>query len=260
MPEIPEIGVGRIGVPEIPTWRGIPPQSIPSAPPVTLMLGFPLANIPGCVETRNSQPGNPDAYSTDPKGNFTVCDGTMPSFNAMDITPGTLTYESTKPPAIDPTVEPQSKPQKKKPAASQQPAKSPSPAASNPTGIPNVDTELPCPPPDAIPIGAKNKLQTAVITGYVRIDGECKTQFESLDIPAILGNHLPGSPVVVTTATVAVVATTAAVLAKPLGDILLKVIKPAVKKTIKKIKEKLGKKVAIESAWQRRKYQRSLKK
>jgi len=252
VPEIPEIGVGRIGVPEIPTWRGIPPQSIPSEPPITLMLGFPVGDIPGCVETRNTQPGNADAYTTDPKGNFTVCDGTMPSFPAaLEFTPGTLTYGSAKPPAIDP---------KEKPDASQQPAQSPSPEASNPTGIPNVDTDLPCPPPDAIPIGAKNKLQTAVITGYKRVDGECQTQFKPLDIPAILGNHLPGSPVVVTTATIAVVATTAAVLAKPLGDILLKTIKPTVKKTIKKIKEKLGKTTVIESAWQRRKFQRSLKK
>ncbi|BAQ93285.1 hypothetical protein [uncultured Mediterranean phage uvMED] len=252
MPEIPEIGVGRIGVPEIPTWRGIPPQSIPQEPPITLMLGFPVGDIPGCVETRNSQPGNADAYTTDPKGNFTVCDGTMPSFPAaLDFTPGTLTYGSAKPPVIDP---------KEKPAASKQPAKSPSPAESPLAGVPNVDTKLPCPPPDAIPIGAKNKLQTAVITGYKRVDGECKTQFKSLDIPTILGNHLPGSPVVVTTATIAVVATTAAVLAKPLGDILLKAVKPIVKKTIKKIKEKLGKKVPIESAWQRRKFQRSLKK
>ena len=214
-------------------------------------MGFPVADIPGCVETRNTQPGNPDAYTTDPKGNFTVCDGTMPSFPAaLDFTPGTLTYGSTKPPAATPEKKPVDK----------QPAKSPSPAESPPPGIPNVDTELPCPPPDAIPIGAKNKLQTAVITGYKRVDGECKTQFKSLDIPAILGNHLPGSPVVVTTATIAVVATTAAVLAKPLGDILLKTIKPLVKKTIKKIKEKLGKKAVVESAWQRRKFQRSLKK
>ena len=232
MPEIPEIGVGRIGVPEIPTWRGISPQSIPQEPPITLMLGFPVGNMPGCVETRNSQPGNPDAYTTDPKGNFTVCDGTMPSFPAaLDFTPGTLTYGRAKPPAIEAP--------KEKPVESKQPAKSPSPAASQLAGVPNVDTELPCPPPDAIPIGAKNKLQTAVITGYKRVDGECKPQFKSLDIPAILGNHLPGSPVVVTTATIAVVATTAAVLAKPLGDILLKVIKPLVKKTIKDLHQEI---------------------
>jgi len=252
VPEIPEIGVGRVYVPEIPAWRGIPPQSIPSEPPITLMLGFPVGDMPGCVETRNAQPGNPDAYTNDERGNFTVCDGTMPSFPAaLDITPGTLTYGSAKPPAIDP---------KEKPAASKQPAQSPSPMASNPTGIPNVDADLPCPPPDAIPIGAKNKLQTAVIIGYERVDGECKAQLDPLDIPAILGNHLPGTPVVVTTATIAAVATTAAIFAKPLGDILLKAVKPIVKKTIKKIKEKLGKKNLVESAWQRRKFQRSLKK
>ena len=101
MPEIPEIGVGRVYVPEIPTWRGIPPQSIPQEPPITLMLGFPVADIPGCVETRNTQPGNADAYTNDPKGNFVVCDGTMPSYDALDFTPGTLTYESAKPPAIE---------------------------------------------------------------------------------------------------------------------------------------------------------------
>ena len=251
MPEIPEIGVGSVYVPEIPTWRGIPPQSIPQEPPITLMLGFPVADIPGCVETRNAQPGNDKAYDTDPRGNFVVCDGTMPSYDAMDFTPGTLPYGSAKPPAIEP---------KEKPAASKQPAKSPSPEASNPTGIPNVDTELPCPPPDAIPIGAKNKQQTAVVTGYKLINGKCETQFDPLDVPTIIGNYLPGGPVVVTTATIAAVATTAAIFAKPLGDILLKAVKPIVKKTIKKIKEKLGKKVVVESAWQRRKFQRSLKK
>ena len=215
------------------------------------MLGFPVADIPGCAETRYAQPGNPDAYTTDPKGNFTVCDGTMPSFPAaLDFTPGTLIYGSTKPPATTPEKKP----------ADKQPAKSPSPNVPPTPDIPNVGTELPCPPPDAIPIGAKNKQQTAVITGYKLINGKCETQFDTLDVPTIIGNYLPGGPVVVTTATIAAVATTAAIFAKPLGDILLKAVKPIVKKTIKKVKEKLGKQVVIESAWQRRKFQRSLKK
>ena len=174
----------------------------------------------------------------------------MPSYRPLDFTPGTLTYGAAKAPALD---------SKKKPA-DKQPAKSPSPDVPPASDIPNLDVELPCPPPDAIPIGAKNKLQTAVVIGYERIDGECQTQFKSLDIPTILGNHLPGTPVVVTTATIAAVGVTSAILAKPLGDILLKTIKPLVKKTIKKIKEKLGKQVVVESAWQRRKFQRALKK
>ena len=244
--------MGRISVPEIPTWRNIQPQSIPSEPPITLMLGFPVGDIPGCVETRNTQPGNPDVYAIDPKGNFTVCDGTMPSFPAaLDFTPGTLTYSRAKPPAIAP---------EKKPTGDKQSAASPSPVESPPPGIPNLDPKLPCPPPDAIPIGAKNKQQTAVVTGYKLINGKCETQFDTLDVPTIISNYLPGGPVVVTTATIAAVATTTAIIAKPLGDILLKAVKPIVKKTIKKVKEKLGKKVVVESAWQRRKFQRSLKK
>ena len=251
MPEIPEIGVGRIGVPEIPTWRSIPPQSIPSEPPITLKLGLPIVQMPGCVETRNTQPGNPDAYTNDERGNFTVCDGTMPSFPAaLDFTPGTLTYGSTKPPAASPEKKP----------ADKQPAESPLPGAPPTPDIPNVDTELPCPPVDARPIGTKNKQQTAVIIGYERINGECKAQLDPLDIPTIVGLWAPSAPAAFTTAGVAAIGVTSAILAKPLGDILLKAIKPIVKKTIKKIKEKLGKKVIVESDWQRRKFQRSLKK
>ena len=196
------------------------------------------------------QPENKSAYDNDPRGNVIICGAEMPSFNALDFTPGTLTYTRAKPPAINPEKKP----------ADKQPAASPSPSGSQSPDIPNVEAELPCPPPDAIPIGAKNKQQTAIITGYKLINGKCETQLDTLDIPTIVGNYLPGGPVVMTTATIAAVATTTAIIAKPLGDILLKAVKPIVKKTIKKIKEKLGKKVAVESAWQRRKFQRSLKK
>jgi hypothetical protein len=252
MPQIPEIGVQSVSVPEIPAWRSMPPQSIPDDPPITLQLGFPVADIPGCVETRNAQPGNENAYTDDPRGNLVVCDGTMPSYKPLDFTPGTLTYSTAKPPVIDPNI--------KKPAeASSQPdSASPMPGAA--PDLSNVATELPCPPPDAIPLGAKNKSQTAVIIGYERIDGRCEAIYEPLRVPTIIGNYLPGAPVVATTATIAAVATTAAIFAKPLGDFLLKAVKPTVKKAIKKIKEKLGKEVKAESVWQRRKFQRSLRK
>jgi hypothetical protein len=252
MPEIPEIGVQSVSVPEIPAWRSMPPQSIPNAPPITLQLGFPVADIPGCVETRNAQAGNEDAYTDDPRGNVVVCDGTMPSYKPLDFTPGALRYERPKPPAIDPDIE--------KPAdVSSQPG-GVSPTPSPVLDISNVATELPCPPPDAIPLGAKNKSQTAVIIGYERVNGKCEVIYEPLDVPTIIGNYLPGAPVVATTATIAAVATTAAIFAKPLGDFLLKAVKPTVKKAIKKIKEKLGRKVPVESAWQRRKIQRALRK
>ena len=241
-----------VSVPRIPGWRSIPPQSIPDAPPVTLQIGFPVADIPGCVETRNAQPGNEEAYSTDPRGNFVVCDGTMPSYNPLDYTPNNFTYEQPKAPAIDLDA--------KKPAEERDQPDGVSPVPSAVLDLSKVATELPCPPPDAIPLGAKNKSQTAVIIGYERIDGRCETIYEPLGIPTIIGNYLPGAPVVITTAAIAVVATTAAIVAKPLGDFLLKAVKPTVKKTIKKIKEKLGKEVKVESSWQRRQSQRALKK
>jgi len=257
MPEIPEIGVQSVTVPEIPSWRSIPPQSIPNAPPITLQLGFPMADIPGCVETRNTQPGNSDAYDADPKGNLVVCDGTLPSYRPLDFTPGTLTYGSTKPPIIDPA----NLDKKESADVSSQPTSGASPIAPvRLPDLPKIAIDLPCPPPDAIPLGAKNKSQTAVIIGYKVIDGECEAQTEVLPVFSIVGNYLPGAPVVITTATIAATATVAAIVAKPLGDFVLKAVKPIVKKTIKKIKERIGKKVVVESVLERQKSQRSLRK
>lgn len=203
----------------------IPPPRLPAEPPVTLMLGFPVADMPG---------------------------GEIPHYEPLNFTPGQHTHQAA------PTPEPYTE---EKPAdRSKQPALAPPPAAPSTADIPKVATELPCPAPDAIPLGAKNKSQTAVIIGYEVVNGKCEAMYEQLDVPTIIGNYLPGAPVVSTTASVAVVATTSAIIARPLGDILLKVIKPIVKKTIKKIKEKLGKKVAVESVFQRQKFQRSLRK
>lgn len=254
MPEIPSVGIKGVSIPEIPAWRAIPPQSIPEAPPITLQLGFPVANIPGCVQTRNAQPGNADAYSDDPRGNVVLCDGTVPSYKPLDFTPGTLTYQRAKPPAPDP------EPKKSAGSSKTQPTDALAPMPADKADISNLVTELPCPPPDAIPLGAKNKAQTAIVIGYERVNGKCEAIYEPLGIPTIIGNYLPGAPVVATTATIAAVATTSAIVAKPLGNFLLKAVKPIVKKTIKKIKEKLGKKIAPESAAERRAFQRSLRK
>jgi hypothetical protein len=255
MPKIREIGVNVISISEIPSWRAIPPQSIPDAPPITLQLGFPVADIPGCVKTRNAQPGNLDAYDTDPQGNFVVCNGTLPSYSPLDFTPNTAGIQEVGPPIIDP-------PDEEKPAGvSSQPERPSSPMLPElPSDTIKVETELPCPAPDAIPLGAKNKSQTAVIIGYKVIDGRCEAQMEPLPILTTVGNYLPGAPVVVTTTAIAATATMAAVAAKPLGEGLLKAIKPIVKKVINKLKERMGKEVSVESVEERRRFQRSLRK
>ena len=68
--------------------------------------------------------------------------------------------------------------------------------------------------------------------------------------------YLPAPEAATTTAAIAVVATTSALLAKPLADLLLKVIKPTIKKVIKKISQIRGKQVQIESVKERRDQQR----
>ena len=53
------------------------------------------------------------------------------------------------------------------------------------------------------------------------------------------------------TVAVAVTATTSALLAKPLADLLLKVVKPTVKKVMKKIATLRGKKIPVQSTGER---------
>ena len=148
----------------------------------------------------------------------------MPSYNPLTFTPGTLTYGGAQPPQINP----QEKPTDVSSQSATHSSKGSQPAL-------NVATELPCPAADMIPTGSKNKQQTAIVTGYEIVDGKCVAILEPLPLPEVIGNYLPGLPVVVTTASIAAVATTAAVFAKPLGDILLKLVKPVVKKILKKI-------------------------
>ena len=68
--------------------------------------------------------------------------------------------------------------------------------------------------------------------------------------------YLPAPEAATTTAAIAVVATTSALLAKPLADILLKVIKPAIKKILTKISKIRGKKIPVQSSGERRAEQR----
>ena len=79
---------------------------------------------------------------------------------------------------------------------------------------------------------------------------------EKLDIVDQIVGNIPNAGAVTATASIAVVATTSALLAKPLADLLLKVVKPTVKKVIKKIAAIRGKTVKVESLKERQGQQR----
>ena len=174
------------------------------------MLGFPVADIPG---------------------------GEIPHYEPLDFTPGQHTHQTAPIPKTAPEEKPTGRSRQSVPA--------PPPAAPLTADKPNVEEELPCPPPDAIPLGAKNKSQTAVIIGYEIVDGKCEPQLKPLDLPSIIGNYLPAPSLVTTTATVAAVATTAAILARPLGTSCSKPSNPSSKRQLRRSRKSWGRKLLL---------------
>ena len=241
MPDIRDIDIRSIEVRDIriPSWMTNQPRT-PSAPPVTVYVGVPVIDIPGCVEAHldNKQGTNDKLVEDDPDGARVFCDGNMPSFNPINYNPEELKYE--QPPPKPPVVRPP-----ETPAAPEVPK----------DAVPKVEEqeEPPCPPPNALRIGDVAQNQKERVSGYELQNGICVTLYE--DIPWT-AQYLPAPQVAATTAGIAVVATSSALLAKPLADLLLKVFKPAIKKVITKISKIRGKKVKIDSLKERRDLQR----
>lgn len=73
--------VGTISIPPVRSIFSGLPIAIPQEPPVTVTIGTPIVNVPGCVEY------NPNNANNDPNGNVVLCDGQTPSFNPIDYNP-----------------------------------------------------------------------------------------------------------------------------------------------------------------------------
>ena len=245
MAEIRDIGIRNVDIRQvtIPDRFAAPPR-VPSAPPITEQVGIPVIDIPGCVEAHidNKRGKNSELVDDDPKGARVFCDGNMPSFNPINYNPEEL--EITQPPPEPPVVKPP-----ETPAAPEVPK----------DAAPKVEAKITpdCPGPNAPRIGDVAQNQKERVSGYElqMVNGQeiCVTLYE--DIP-IVAQYLPAPQVAATTAVIAVTATSSALLAKPLADLLLKVFKPVIKKVITKISKLRGKKVKIDSLKERRDLQR----
>ncbi len=197
-------------------WKIEPPQSLNiPAPPVTVPLGFPIIDMPGCVVTRKTNRENSALVNNDPDGNVVLCQAEYPSYDAMDYTPEELVYP--------PKGDTQRYPQPEIPAADAPPAE-------------KIED---CPPPGAAEIGTKIEDGRKEIIAYQLIGNKCITQYKKLTTTQQIVNAIPTAPQVVSTTGITLIATSSA-LATP---ILLKAIKPIVKQIINKIKKKLGKPV-----------------
>ena len=226
-------------------WMQEPPQAIPPTVPVTVLAGTPVVNMPGCVkvhkENVKQRSKNKMLVNDDPKGNTVLCDAGAPYYDPAEYDYRGLTWQTVYsdseevPEGVDtgdpPTPE--------------------IPDAPRPPDTPGETAgEVECPPPNARRIGDLNQAGTEKVVGYeLTPDGKiCETQWEAIGFAE---QYLPSVPVVSTTATIAVVATSSALLAKPLADLLLKVIKPVVKKVLAKVDKIRGKKEKVLSVRER---------
>ena len=242
--DINEVNIPDIRVYQPPRWA-TDANAIFAAPPVTQEVGVPVVDMPGCVEAheQNSSREKSGILSEDdPKGVKVYCDAGVPSFNPLDYNKDELEFEY--------------EPQIPKVAPPEQPEVTP-PAATAPKTDKAVTVNCPTPAQEAKePVGSLVEGFRKKVVAYELVGNECIQRTEAVSIPQQIVAGLPAPGVVTTTASIAVVATTSALLAKPLADLLLKVVKPTVKKVIKKIAAIRGKSVKVESLRERRGQQR----
>ena len=271
---IPEIGIVNVGIgnvdvvnvnhssissivniPKPQEWVLDPSVGVPPAPPVTVDIGSPVVNIPGCVETHKENLEKPpnkneSLVNDDPRQNVVLCDAGMPAYNPMDYDTRRLKIEEVTPPK---------KEEEYKHRGNYNGDGNYGGAAEAVPDTPPTETkeDPPCPGPNAPRLGdvAQNKIEK--VSGFeLQVDPRnpdgvkiCVTLYENMGATE---QFLPAPQVAATTAAIAVVATSSALLAKPLADLLLKIVKPAVKKMIGKIQKLMGKKPPVLSLDQRR--------
>ncbi len=264
-PSIPNVGIGvggirninvwsanvrDVDIPDARIWMEEPPEAVPIDVPVVVNIGKPIVDMPGCVTVHKENTGrdpskNKMLVNDDPKGNTTLCDSGMPSYQPVDYQSQGLTWTTVVPEEPEPDgvdSEPPPPPD----------LDTPSPEIP-PTG--GVVPEKECPGPSDLRVGDYATSGNEKVVGHEWNNDQtkCITLWEDV---GFVEKYLPSPQVVTTTATIAVVATSSALLAKPLADLLLKVIKPVVKKISAKVKKVLGKSEKVLSVAERREEQR----
>ena len=233
MSEIKQINVPNIVIPKFGTnevWLNGVPFVPNNDPPVTLQIGFPIVEMPGCVKMHKDNqdhvtrmPFDKDLVNQDEKGSTTLCPhGEYPTYDAMDYTPEQLIIQRETP---APPVEP--------------------PPEIEPPEIPDTgniggEEEIACPGPGQLRVGDITQSGDERVVGHeLSPDGKtCVTLYEDT---TPIEKFLPSTNQATTTLAVAVIATAGAA-ATPL---ILRVVKPILKKLWDTIQKKLGKKVEV---------------
>ena len=239
----PDIQVREIEIPRVITATEYY-TSTPLAPPVVVNIGVPVVDIPGCVEahqTNNSK--NNQIKSDDQRGTYTICDAGIPSYNPINFEPEQMII--TTPAGVD-TRQP------KAPEVPKAPEIPKPPAAT-------AKVDCPTPAQEAKePVGTMVEGFRKKVVEYKLMGNECVQITEAVPLPQQIVAGLPSGGQVVQVGGIAVIATSSALLAKPLADILLKAVKPTIKKVMKKIATIRKKPIPVQSSGERRAEQRQM--
>ena len=219
--------------------------SVPIAPPVVIDIGVPVVDIPGCVEAHEANNKSNTVGQDDKEGLVTYCDSGIPSYNPISFEPEQMIITEPAPVPKTKTPDPPETPEVKAP-------KTEAPAATAKVECPTKVQQA------QEPVGSFVEGFRKKVVGYELIDNTCVQITEKVPLPKQIVAGLPSGGQVVQVGGVAVIATTSALLAKPLADLLLKAVKPAVKKVMKKIASLRGKKPPVLSEGERRAEQRQM--
>ena len=226
MDPIEEIDVQQIIIPQLDgrSWMYRVPAVPNNDPPVTIQLGFPIVELPGCVEAHpdnkigaNNLPLDRNLVNDDPDGVKILCpNGEYPSYDPLNYEPEQVVPTTPAPP---PPVAP------------------PAPEIPN-TGDIVTKKETPCPGPGQLRIGDVTQSGNERVIGHRLLeDGKtCETLYEPT---SVVEKYLPPINQASTVTALAIVATAGAA-ATPL---LIRIIRPVVKKIWTSIQKKLGKEV-----------------
>ena len=233
------IETGTVTIANINTpWMRTAPQAIPWTPPVTVNIGVPVVEMPGCVKIHKENAKNPSNKSStlvndDPNQNVVLCDGGMPYYEPPDYRADELTWQTVY-----------GEPEEQVSGVDTGEPLGPPEADVEPPETPKEDKEVPCPGPANLRVGDITQAGDERVTGHQLIQDPnnpkaqiCETIYEPT---TAVEKFLPSVNQTTTTVAIAVVATAGAA-ATPL---LLRVFKPIITKIYKTLQKKLGKKEA----------------
>jgi hypothetical protein len=217
-------------------WMRTPPQAVPWTPPVTINIGVPIVQMPGCAKMHKENASNPSNKSSslvndDPDQNVVLCDGGMPYYEPPDYRANELTWETVY-----------GEPEQQVSGVDTGEPLAPPDADTTPPETPKEDKEVPCPGPANLRVGDITQAGDERVVGHQLIPDPnnpkvniCETLYEPT---TAVEKFLPSVNQTTTTVAIAVVATAGAA-ATPL---LLRVFKPIITKLWKTLQQKLGKK------------------